>query len=59
MGHKVWHACDEQTDAWTDALMDPRMDDNPKRLCALWVSKDPTFFQRTVKTLIRLGGCPG
>ena len=26
---------------------------------AQWVAKDPIFFERTAKTLIRLGGCPG
>ena len=28
-------------------------------LCTQWVAKDPSFFMRTEKTLIRLGGCPG
>ena len=28
-------------------------------LCAQWVSKNQSFFMRTAKTLIRLGGCPG
>ena len=28
-------------------------------LCAQWVAKDPAFFMRTAKTLVRQGGCPG
>ena len=28
-------------------------------LCTLWIAKDPSFFLRTAKTLIRLGGGPG
>ena len=28
-------------------------------LCAQWVAKDPCFFMRTAKALIRLGGCLG
>ena len=27
--------------------------------CAQWVAKDPAFFKRTAKTLIRLGRCLG
>ena len=40
--------------AWASAQSDQSL-----RCAPHWVAKDPSFFMRTEKTLIRLGGCPG